>query len=86
MRSWTKVEAPVIPGPPPDLRVTGFRDPYIIQARQELLQLYNPLRVLFLFACSGEMRLWNCTFSGEVALCWDSTAPANMARLKDSLA
>lgn len=36
MRSWEKIEQPVIPGPPPGLKVTGFRDPYIIQTGGEV--------------------------------------------------
>ncbi len=27
LKQWTKLAAPIIPSPPPDLKVTGFRDP-----------------------------------------------------------
>lgn len=39
---WTKVEQPVIPGPPPGLRVTGFRDPYVIQQGGKARQHCHP--------------------------------------------
>ena len=42
MLKWTKVEQPVIPGPPPGLRVTGFRDPYVIQNGGKASQMPSP--------------------------------------------
>jgi len=63
LRSWTKLPDPIISAPPTDLKVTGFRDPYVWREGDQWLLIlgsgFKGKGGAILLYSSSDLRHWN---------------------------